>query len=446
MSYADALAQQTKAFRGDVALTKAWFPLRYHSVQDLYWNCNRRFVGASAGRGSGKTEIAKRKLAKSLPEQKPWMTPRYFYGAPTYEQAKRIAWNSLQRLIPKSWVRAKVGLKIETIFGSELYVVGLDHPERIEGDQWDGCVIDESCDIKPGTFDLSVLPALTHRNGWCWRIGVPKRQGPGHAEFREFCERAAAGEDPDAAAFTWPSSDILGEEQLRYARRNMDLLDFTEQFGGLWQNLGGGVFHAFHRTYNVRPVTYYRRKTLVVSSDFNVNPMCWVIGHRYANRLEFFDEIWMEQAFTQSALDALYVRYSNHEGGFEFYGDATARANKTAAAHSDYVQILNDARFRKLGRTIHYPEANPARLDRFAACNAMFKNADGEVRCFLDPRMTKTIRDLEVRSYKPGTRETADEGEIGHPSDALGYVINYLFPMRVIVTPSEYSQAIYTEN
>src|SRR5262249_24890285 len=41
-----------------------------------------------------------------------------------------------------------------------------------------------NCDIKPGTVDLTILPALTWRNGWLWRIGVPKRFGIGAKEFR----------------------------------------------------------------------------------------------------------------------------------------------------------------------------------------------------------------------------------------------------------------------
>ncbi len=41
------------------------------------------------------------------------------------------------------------------------------------------------------------------------------------------------------------------------------------------------------------------------------------------------------------------------------------------------------------------------------------------------------IQDLEVRSYKPGTRAPADGPDVGHMSDAMGYAVERLFPVRL---------------
>jgi hypothetical protein len=157
----------------------AWFQLRYHAQQAAMWRTKKRFVAAACGRGSGKTELARRRIVRFLPIKKPWADPMYFYALPTFAQARRVAWKKIKALIPREWC-TKINeseMLIETVFGSSLYVVGMDKPQRIEGDQWDGGVVDESCDQKPKAFDLSIRPALTHRNGWCWRIGVPKRHG-----------------------------------------------------------------------------------------------------------------------------------------------------------------------------------------------------------------------------------------------------------------------------
>lgn len=415
-------------------LTPAWAPLRYHPTQHALWWCPHRFAAVAAGRGSGKTELAKRRLVKSLMVRRGNWTPfRYFYGGPTYKQARRVAWQDLLDLTPPRWIRQVYGsdMRIVTIFESELHVVGLDKPQRIEGVQWDGCVLDESSDLKPGVFDLNVFPALTHRHGWCWRIGVPKRQGIGALEYRDFFERAARGEIPDAAAFTWPSSDIVPAEALAHAQRSMDARDYREQFEASWESAGGQVFHAFDRQQNVRPCQYEPAKVLLVGSDFNVDPMAWVLGHRHGGRLEWFDELWIRNTNTQAALDVLHGRYSGHRGGFEFYGDASGRGRKTSATVTDYQIILNDGRFQQLGRSVFYPKANPNCEDRFAATNAMFCNAAGDRRMHVDPRCKNLIRDLEGRYYKPGTRELGDSGDLGHATDALGYVVHKLFPIRV---------------
>ena len=219
--------------------------------------------------------------------------------------------------------------------------------------------------------------------------------------------------------------------------KHLDVKDFAEQFDARWQTAGGGIFHAFDEDRNVRPCAYKPTKPIIVGSDFNVDPMAWVLGHQTPHGFEVFDEIWLRDTNTRAALDALWGRYSGHRGGFEFYGDATGRARKTAASKSDYLLILSDERFKSLGRTIHYPRSNPRVADRFASCNALFCNAAGEYRLHLDPRCTHLIDDLGARTYKQGTTEPDDQGDIGHITDALGYVIHALYPVTYEIDTSD---------
>lgn len=418
-------------------LTDRWTPLDYHPTQRALYTSPKRFRIVAAGRGSGKTELAKRFLVRVLPIIKPWPNPRYFFGGPTYGQAKRIAWDDIKALIPRQWFAdtpSESELHIKTIFGSELYVIGLDAPERVAGLQWDGCVLDESSDLKPGIFDQIVLPALIHREHegikpWCWRIGVPRRYGIGIEEFRRAYDRAESRADPEAAAFWWKSEDILGKEALREMRERMDPVDYREQFEATFETAGGQAFHGYSEAENMRPCPYVPSRKLIIGSDFNVDPMAWVLGHAYHNRMEWFDEIFLRDTNTQKTLDVLWQRYSSHEGGFAFYGDATGQARKTSASESDYRQIFNDVRFRQAGREINYPKKNPPVQDRLASTNAMFCNAIGQRRMFVDPRLVHLRDDLSARHYKPGTTELQDTGDLGHITDALSYPVHWLFPI-----------------
>lgn len=418
-------------------LPESWFSKEWilHHKQVQAWTTTARFVLIAAGRGSGKTELAKRYLVRHLPLQKPWSDPRYFYGAPTLPQAKRIAWFSLLSLIPKSWLAAppnKSELVIETIFGSTIHVVSFDKPQRIEGVQWDGGVCDESCDIKPGTIARSILPALTWRKGWLWRIGVPKRHGIGAVEFRTDFEKAEREGRPETLALTWPSSDVVPEEHLRIMRSKLDEYDYLEQFGAHFLNATGGIFHSFDPDVNVRPCTYDPKQTIYVGSDFNVNPMAWVLCHIRRgppDLLEVFDEIFLRDCNTGRALKTLKERYSHHPGGFRFFGDATSRSRKTAAFSTDYQQIVYDQELRKMGRTIHYPRSNPPQADRFAVTNSLLCSADGIRRLFVSPTCIHLINDLKLRRTKDGSREADDVGDLGHPTDALGYIVWQLFPL-----------------
>ena len=308
-----------------------------------------------------------------------------------------------------------------------------------------GVIVHNSSDVNHQLVDLAVLPALTHRDGWLWKIGVPKRFGIGAYDFktqflRAMKERRAAereGRIPAEAAFIWPADGIVPQARLDFYRARMDPMDFDEQFGAQWLEVGGGIYHSFSAAEdgsgNVRPCNYRPDFQIYVGMDFNVNPGAITLGHkileasdgRPANRFEVFDEFHLLNTNTQRMLDTLWNRYGapgrNHQTGFRFYGDATGKARKTAAATSDYTQIFNDARFRDQpgGRIINWQKSNPPRTDRFACTNALIKNGEGVRRLFVDPRCGNLVDDYMHRSYRERSRELPpDEGMLGHHADS----------------------------
>lgn len=409
--------------------------LRSHSQQSRAWRTHSRFVSIAAGRGSGKTELARRRTVRWLPVAKDHADPPlYFYALPTRQQAKRVAWEPIRALIPDAWIKQAYAsdMRIVTVWGSELHVVGMDKPQRIEGNQWDGGVVDESSDQRPGGFTRSIVPALSHRDAWCWRIGVPKRYGCGAIEFKSFFDLGLSGA-ADTESFSWPSSDILSPAKLAWARQNLDQADFDEQYGASWQTVGGQVFYAFDEKLNVRPCPYNPHLPLIVGSDFNVNPMCWTLSQIHGDELHTVGEVFLRNANTQATLQHLAAKYSSqHKSEWWFCGDAAAQQRHTSASETDYLQIRQFAVFRPL--RVFYPKSNPRIVDRFACTNAMLCNAAGRRRWFIDPRATHLIADLKARAYKEGTRAPDDEGDIGHMTDAAGYVIFKFFPIR-LATP-----------
>lgn len=416
-------------------LPSVWKTHFWTPAQMALLDSDARINLVACGRGSGKTEMLLRRLVKALGLRQSWDNPLYFYAAPTNPQAMRIAWDRIGKLIPPHWLRHARTSKqyYETIFGSRLYVLGMDKPKGIEGPQWDGGGMDECSDQRPDAFNLSVYPALAHRNAWCWRTGVPKRVGIGATQFHADCDAATAGQIAETRSHAWPSADILPPEVIINARAMLDPKDFREQFEASWETAGGGIFWAFELQENVRPCPYAPTGLLAISCDFNVDPMCWTIARRYRGRVEWIDEIFERNTNTRAVLDILWGRYSSHTGGFEFFGDASSKARKTSAEFTDYAQIHNDKRFwpGKTTPRIYILDANPPVGDRFAACNAMFLNADGERRMFVDPHCTHLIDDLTARHYKPGTNEPADSGDLGHMTDAMGYLIMRCYPIAI---------------
>lgn len=436
-------------------LTPRWGmpPRRFHREQYEVRTSSCRGRLMDCGRRSGKTLLATEILVSHLLDMVPNCPQmRYALGAPIQEQANEIFWDLLLDLIPESWIPGgrdgdHVSLSTRNIRlanGANIKVAGLDKPHRIEGKWLNGFVGTEWSDCKPGIFDKTIRPMLSDYHGWYIIEGVPKRQGIGARDYRKWCEKVTATEVrrqqglpssdqdyPDCMRRTWPAWDIVASREIEEARATMDPADFLEQFGAQWLNAGGSVFHEFSREYNVRPCEHRDGLPIIVGSDFNRTPMSWTLCHKVGDNYEAFDEIVMTNTNTQRTLNELWRRWGHHKGGWQFYGDASGRSGSTKSEYSDYTIIANNERFKKAGRTMHYPPENPSRHDRFSAANARLCSADGVHHAFIDPKCHKLIEDLEMRAYIPGTMKLPEnEGAVGHSSDSWSYPIVRLWPLR----------------
>lgn len=408
-----------------------WEPLRPHAKQAEAWLTKRKFVILACGRGSGKTMLARRRIVRNLANSHTQPMAYHAYCLPTFAQARRVAWEAIKLMVPKDWILgepSETEMSITTVFRSKLFIAGLDKPARIEGTQWSTMIVDESCDVKPGVFNKSIMPALTHYCDTCWRIGVPKRQGPGAVEFREAYEQGLKAADTYAAS--WETSEIVDEAVLDAAKQRLDKADYDEQYRAQWQTLGGGIFYAYDDEANVSLSAEYRPNVpILVMSDFNVDPMSWCLGQYVDGVLYVFDELSLRNTNTRATLDTLFRKYGQHRGGWMFTGDASSRARRSNADSTDYIQIYNDQRFTD--RRVVYPSHNPAHITRFSTTNAALCNAAGQRRVLIHPRCAVLRKDLLQRAYKEGTREPNDTHFIGHMSDAFGYGIMLLMPIAL---------------
>ena len=232
-------------------LTKRWTILRPHPVQGRYWTSPHRFNIVSAGRRSGKTELAKRKIVQSAIDGTDFDDARFFAAAPTLDQARRIYWADFKKMVPLDLIVDKPSethLTIELINGSTITVLGMDKPARIEGAPWDGGILDEYANMKEGAWGENVRPALADRNGWCDLIGVPE----GRNHYFEMDERARAemalrGAEAEFGSFTWPSADILPQAEIDAARRDLPPKVFQQEYEGSFVDWSGDAFFEIDR-------------------------------------------------------------------------------------------------------------------------------------------------------------------------------------------------------
>jgi hypothetical protein len=380
-----------------------------------------------AGRRSGKTELAKRRLVEHLFRRTTHGQPgRYFAAAPTRDQAKRIFWEDLKALVPRQWTRSisESDLHIVTRGGTQLWVQGLDVPQRIEGTPWDGCVIDELANCRPGIWNAHVRPALADRRGWAWLIGVPDMDAPGQVEYENMVLLAQSGQDPEWACFTWPSSDILPAEEMESARRRLDQRIFEQEYLGKFVVVGGRAFVDFDPSVHVKPTAYDPALPICWSLDFNIDPMCSGIIQHHQGKIRVIDEMVLRDTATDAACDVFLDRAAAR--GWDLrnlcvYGDASGSARDSTSGISDWYIVRN--RLKKLSPIMKVPRCNPAIKNSINALRARLRSADGASSLLIDPRCGQLIDDLRTALW-PGNLS----GQ--HALAWLRYFVEFEYPVR----------------
>lgn len=389
-----------------------------------------RFILVPSGRRSRKTLIGKRKvLVFAL--QNPGV--HLFLGAPTQQQAKRIFWKKLK--LETTYFRfsvSEVDLTITLYNGSTITVVGLDKPERIEGQVWNGCHITEVSNLKSSAWIENIRPALADTQGFAILDGVPE----GRNWFYDLALKACGGAIPKTRPiigaegknnsmnyFSWFSSDVLPPEEIADLKDHMDERTFRQEMEGSFESVEGLAYYNFGPT-NIKQVVYRPGESVVIGMDFNVDPMTAVFCYMKGNKLYQFGEAYLRNSNTVEMAEYIAGKFNN-PGLVTIIPDATGSARDSTSTKTD-LAILRDKGFNVRGK-----KSNPRVKDRLNSVNALLKTASGKVRYFIDPSCKHTIADLNRVERTSDGRENKDQERDGlvHISSALGYLVNFYFPI-----------------
>jgi hypothetical protein len=435
------------------ALTPRWTPLQYVPEQVELWTSNARFRVVPAGRRSGKTELAKRFLiteALSHLDSKETVDGWYVFAAPTRDQAKRIYWEDLKNMIPRSLMMYKPresDLSVVLWNGVKIQVLGMDVPERVEGPPLDGIVLDEYANMKPQLWGANIRPALDTlgRNGWAWFIGVPE----GRNHYWDMYKSALKPENEEWDAFTWYSSVILPEEVIRQAKNDLDPLTYQQEYEASFVTFAGRAYYTFtEETHAVQNLPYYPTRPLILCFDFNKSPgTCAILqeqnyeGPREDVAKEItaaIGEVWIRKnSNTPQVCEEVIARWGNHKGPVYAYGDATGGITTTQSSRtsgSDWDQIESI-----LGK--HYgnrfwtdiPLKNPSERGRVNAMNSRLMSYDRKVHFLIDkiqcPHLIDDLESVGLKDDGSGKLDKEPGDPLTHISDGVGYYIVREFPI-----------------
>ncbi len=424
----------------------------YHPEQLRLWESPVRFRTVPAGRRSGKTELAKRKLVlAAINRRQNFPDARYFASAPTRDQAKRIFWEDLKRMVPNYLTARKpseTDMTIHMVHGPVITVLGMDVPERIEGVGWDGGIVDEFGNIKETAWLQNIRPALSDRKGWAWLIGVP--EGRNHYYIAD--KNAQADTTGEWDSFHWKSADILPPEEIAAAKRDLDELTYLQEYEASFIYFEGRAYYPFEDRVHARfSLPYVPAWPLVFCFDFNVAPGVAVVCQELPRPDEAglpivgdymtgcIGEVFIPtNSNTPMVCRRLIQDWGDHEGEVWCYGDATGGAKGSAKVLGSDWELIRQILGKHFGDRLRFrvPRDNPRERDRVNAVNSRLKAMDGTVRMMVDPgKCPELVRDLEgVVLVKGGSGEIDKKKDPArtHLTDGLGYYIAKEFPTRKV--------------
>jgi len=398
------------------------------SAQQTIADCDKRFISVCAGRRFGKTHLAVRTLAKWArePNKEVW------YVAPSYRQAKMIAWKKLKKkLIDLRWVdkinEAELSILLKN--GSTISLKGADSYDSLRGAGLDGLICDEAAVIDPEAWFEVLRPMLSDKQGKAMFITTPA----GMNWYYDLHQNSQT--DPDNwASFQYTTMDggNVPLAEIEQAKKDLDERTFRQEYRATFETYSGRIYYAFNRSENVKvpdlqPSDYH---VLHIGMDFNIDPMTAVVFVKKGDVLYVIDEIRMYSSNTQETVDEIYSRYP--EAKKFVYPDPASKARKTSAGGATDLSILQNARLLVKVPNVHTPVR-----DRINAVNSRLCGSDGVRRLFISPTCKYTIEGLERHVYKEGTSQPEKGGnpDYSHQMDALGYCVDYLFPVRRNIDP-----------
>ena len=389
-----------------------------------------RFKVLITGRRFGKTHLGIRELCKSaatIPGSINWAI------CPSYRMAKAIWWTQIkEKLNNLRWIETsnEAELTIRLKNGSQIALKGCDNPDSLRGLGLDFVIFDEFQDSPKEAFTEVIRPALSDKKGRAMFTGTPKGVG---SWSHELFTRALNEKDWAAWQFTTIDGGNVDAEEIESARRDLDEKTFLAEYMATFNTYSGTVAYNFSYKENVVPLPEPEMGWIHVGIDFNILPMTAVIAQVKGQECHVFDELHMKGSNTEEVCEELKHRYPYSK--IIAYPDPASRQKKTSAGGKTDFSILMNAGFTVKARHFHTPVR-----DRVNSLNAKLKNAAGLRTLFIDPKCKHTIDSLQRLSYIEGTNTIDKNSGLDHQFDALGYMVDFLFPIKTRVETIEEPQ------
>lgn len=387
-------------------------------AQRQFWDLPNFIKAMVGGYGSGKTHIGALRSIYLSYINSPFPGQ---YVSPTFPMAKRTIIPTLRDMLDRAGVNYAYN-KSEHQFlikewGGNIWIGSGEIPDSLKGPNLAWAGIDEpfiqSREVFKQMNARVRIKAAAQRE--IFLTGTPEELNWGY----DLIKNDKKEYDIDFVVAKTVDNIHNAEDYIKAMRAAFDEDEQKAFLDGEFLNLTAGrVYKDFTRELMTsRPDLDYmvQHNTLPIMAgiDFNVDAMSAEVFYKGPMWVHVFDEIRMKNANTYDLAEVLKAKYP----GITLYPDPSGGARRSSSTMSDH-EILRQAGFRVMAKKAH-----PAVRDRVACVNKLMR--DGNISFENCPEL---VADMERCTWRSGDIDKRDM-ERTHASDALGYALDYLFPV-----------------
>ncbi|EQC1055103.1 terminase large subunit domain-containing protein [Providencia rettgeri] len=397
--------------------------------QGKFFSLTCKYPAFVGGFGTGKTETMAVSAFRDASHSSSALIAMY---EPTYDLIRLILAPRMEEKLSEFGVRYKYN-KSENIIYTATSGIGdfvlrtLDNPARIVGYESYRSHIDEIDTLKE-----------QHASAVWVKVIARNRQRPNGVP--DPFNRVSVYTTPEGFRFvykTWKRDPKPGYEMVQASTYSNPFLppDYADSLkesyppqlieaylNGDFVNLTSGtVYHCYDRKLNNSLESVKGDEPIFVGMDFNVGKMSAIVHVDRNGFPHAVDEV-TDGYDTPDVIKTLFSRYP--ENKIHVYPDASGNSRKSVNASETDIALL-----RKAGFTVHVNGTNPSVKDRVNSMNAMFLNAEGERRYFVNSmRCPYYAESLEQQIWAPNGEPDKTAG-FDHANDGGGYYIVKQFPI-----------------
>lgn len=202
----------------------------------------------------------------------------YWYIAPTYKQAKKIAWRMIQKYWNQIWDFKYNSSELVVTYNnwSTLSLFGAENPDSLRWLDLKGVIFDEYAQQPSWIYWEIIFPMINANRWWVTWIWTPK----GKNSFYKLYERAKKDERFYTVLLKYTDTKLLDEQQIADARLEMTEEEFEQEYNC--------SFEAFMRW------AVYWKELSIAQKEWRVKK--WIYNPNVL--VDTFWDLWISDAMT----------------------------------------------------------------------------------------------------------------------------------------------------